>query len=124
NQIRLALSSVLKGIISQRLVARADGKGMVPAVEILVQTTRTRELMEDPKRTREIRDAIAGGRNPYGMMTFDQCLTELVLRRFITYETALSASTTPDDFALHFRGVARATDQVVPTEATPQKPAG
>src|SRR3954468_17041848 len=55
-QIRLALSAVLKGIISQRLVARADGKGMVPAVEILVHTARTRELMEDPKRTREIRD--------------------------------------------------------------------
>src|SRR5581483_8336529 len=81
SQIRLALASVLKGVVSQRLVTRADGKGMVPAVEILVQTTRTRELMEDPKRTREIRDAIAGGRNPYGMMTFDQCLAELVFKR-------------------------------------------
>jgi twitching motility protein PilT len=110
NQIRLALSSVLKGIISQRLVARADGKGMVPAVEILVMTTRIRELMEDPKRTREIRDAIANGRNPYGMMTFDQCLTDLVLRNFITYETALSNSTTPDDFALYFRGVAKGSE--------------
>ena len=77
-QIRLALSAVLKGVISQRLVPRADGKGMVPAVEILVHTARMRELMEDPKRTREIRDAIANGRNPYGMMTFDQCLADLV----------------------------------------------
>jgi twitching motility protein PilT len=110
NQIRLALSSVLKGVISQRLVARADGKGMVPAVEILVMTQRIRELMEDPKRTREIRDAIANGRNPYGMMTFDQCLTDLVLRNFITYETALSNSTTPDDFALYFRGVAKGSE--------------
>src|SRR5262249_14353751 len=59
SQIRLALASVLKGVVSQRLVTRADGKGMVPAVEILIQTQRTRELMEDPKRTREIRDAIA-----------------------------------------------------------------
>jgi twitching motility protein PilT len=113
-QIRLALAAVLKGIVSQRLVARADGKGMVPAVEILVQTARTRELMEDPKRTREIRDAIAGGRNPYGMMTFDQCLTDLVQKRLITYETALASSTTPDDFALYFRGVAKSTEQVVP----------
>ena len=64
--------------------------------------------MEDPKRTREIRDAIANGRNPYGMMTFDQCLTDLVQRRLITYETALASSTTPDDFALQFRGVAKA----------------
>jgi twitching motility protein PilT len=111
-QIRLALSSVLKGIISQRLVPRADGKGMVPAVEILVHTARTRELMEDPKRTREIRDAIANGRNPYGMMTFDQCLADLVQRRLITYEIALASSTTPDDFALQFRGVAKAGEAV------------
>ena len=103
---------MLKGIISQRLVPRADGKGMVPAVEILVHTARTRELMEDPKRTREIRDAIANGRNPYGMMTFDQCLADLVHRRLITYETALASSTTPDDFALQFRGVSKAGEAV------------
>jgi twitching motility protein PilT len=127
-QIRLALSSVLKGIISQRLVPRADGKGMVPAVEILVHTTRTRELMEDPKRTREIRDAIANGRNPYGMMTFDQCLADLVQRRLITYEIALASSTTPDDFALQFRGIAKAGEAVqqqgegAPKPATPGVP--
>jgi twitching motility protein PilT len=118
-QIRLALAAVLKGVISQRLVVRADGKGMVPAVEILVMTARIRELVEDPKRTREVRDAIAGGRNPYGMMTFDQCLTELVQRRLITYETALASSTTPDDFALYFRGVGKSSDQVVPGQPVP-----
>jgi twitching motility protein PilT len=121
-QIRLALAAVLKGIVSQRLVPRADGKGMVPAVEIMVQTARTRELMEDPKRTREIRDAIAGGRNPYGMMTFDQCLTDLVQKRLITYETALASSTTPDDFALQFRGVGRSSDQVQPGQPAPPVP--
>ncbi|HEY7956491.1 MAG TPA: type IV pilus twitching motility protein PilT [Polyangia bacterium] len=118
-QIRIALSSVLKGVISQRLVPRADGKGMVPAVEILVMTQRIRELIEDPKRTREVRDAIAGGRNPYGMMTFDQCLTDLVHRRLITYETALASSTTPDDFALYFRGVSKSSEQVGPGQAQP-----
>ena len=116
-QIRLALAAVLKGVISQRLVPRADGKGMVPAVEILVHTARIRELIEDPKRTREIRDAIANGRNPYGMMTFDQCLADLVQRRLITYETALSSSTTPDDFALQFRGVSKAGEAVTPGQA-------
>ncbi len=118
-QIRLALAAVLKGVISQRLVPRADGKGMVPAVEILVMTARIRELIEDPKRTREIRDAIAGGRNPYGMMTFDQCLTDLVQTRHITYEQALASSTTPDDFALYFRGVARSSELVQPTGPAP-----
>jgi twitching motility protein PilT len=116
-QIRLGLAAVLRGVISQRLVSRADGKGMVPAVEILVQTARTRELMEDPKRTREIRDAIANGRNPYGMMTFDQCLADLVQRRLISYETALASSTTPDDFALQFRGVAKSGETITPASA-------
>jgi twitching motility protein PilT len=110
-QIRIELASVLKGVISQRLVPRADGKGMVPAVEILVMTPRIRELIEDPKRTREIRDAIAQGANPYGMMTFDQCLTNLVVQRLITYDTALANSTTPDDFALAFRGVNKGSDK-------------
>jgi twitching motility protein PilT len=119
-QIRLALAGVLKGVVSQRLVTRADGKGMVPAVEILVMTTRIRELLEDPKRTREIRDAIANGRNPYGMMTFDQCLTDLVHQRFITYEQALAASTTPDDFALYFRGVGKSADAIAGAPNAPK----
>jgi twitching motility protein PilT len=121
-QIRIQLAAVLKGIISQRLVARADGKGMVPAVEAMVMTSRIRELLEDPKRTREIRDAIAAGRNPYGMMTFDQSLTDLVQKHLIAYETALAASTTPDDFALYFRGVAGSSVQVQPGQPPPAQP--
>jgi twitching motility protein PilT len=58
----------LRGVISQRLLPRADGKGMVPALEILVNTERVREMIEDPQRTREIRDAIAQGLHPYGMV--------------------------------------------------------
>ena len=106
-QARLQLCSVIKGVISQRLVARADGMGMVPAVEILVSTARVRELIADVNRTREIHEAIATGRDPYGMISFDQSLTELVKNRFVTYEDAISASTNPDDFALFFRGVSK-----------------
>jgi twitching motility protein PilT len=106
-QARLQLCSVLKGVVSQRLVARADGKGMVPAAEILVSTARVRELIADPKRTRELHDAIAQGRETYGMVSFDQSLTELVHKRFVTYQEALAQATNPDDFALFFRGVSR-----------------
>ncbi len=106
-QARLQLCAVIKGVVSQRLVPRADGMGMVPAVEILVSTARVRELIADPKRTREIHEAIAGGRDPYGMISFDQSLTELVRNRFVTYEDAIAASTNPDDFALYFRGVSK-----------------
>ncbi len=106
-QVRIQLASVMKGVISQRLVARADGKGMVPAVEIMVGTTRIRELIENPARTREIHDAIASGRNPYGMVSFDQSLAELVQRRLVTYDEALANASKPDDFALTFRGFAQ-----------------
>src|SRR5262245_11149028 len=129
-QVRLQLAGVLKGVISQRLVPRADGKGMVPAVEIMVHTARVRELIEDPVRTKELHDAIKEGRNPYGMISFDQSLTELVQRRLVTYDEAVRQSTNPDDFALYFRGVSGSTDvdwndpnlqYQQPPEAPPQR---
>ena len=97
----------MKGVISQRLVTRADNMGMVPAVEILINTARVKELIADPRRTREIHEAIVQGRDPYGMVSFDQSLTELVKNRFVTYEEALANSTNADDFALIFRGVSK-----------------
>jgi twitching motility protein PilT len=106
-QARLQLCSVIKGVVSQRLVPRADGMGMVPAVEILISTARVRELIADVTRTRELHEAISTGRDPYGMISFDQSLTELVKNRFVTYEDAIAASTNPDDFALYFRGVSK-----------------
>ncbi|MCB9557227.1 MAG: type IV pilus twitching motility protein PilT [Deltaproteobacteria bacterium] len=105
-QARLQLASALRGVVSQRLLPRADGKGMAPAVEVLVNTARVRELIEEPQRTVEIHEAIAEGRNPYGMITFDQSLTELVQRQVVTYETALKNASNPDDFALYFSGIA------------------
>ncbi len=104
-QARLSLASILRGVISQRLLPRADGKGMVPSLEIMVTTERIREMIEDPQRTREIRDAIANGKHPYGMNTFDQSLAELVKKKLVTYEQAVKNSSSPSDFALLFRGV-------------------
>jgi len=95
-------------VISQRLLPRADGKGMVPALEIMVTTERVREMIEEPTRTREIKTAIAEGFHPYGMITFDQSLATLVKQRLVTYEEAVKHSTSPSDFALLFRGVSPA----------------
>jgi twitching motility protein PilT len=105
NSVRLQLSGILKGVVSQRLLSRQDGKGRVPAVEVLVSTSRVRECISDEKRQREIRDAIAEGHINYGMQTFDQSLMQLFKNKFITYETALAAATNPDDFALFVRGI-------------------
>ena len=90
--------------------ARADGKGMVPALEIMVNTERIREMIEEPTRTREIRNAISEGLHPYGMTTFDQSLAALVKQRLVTYEEAVKNSTSASDFALLFRGVSAGRD--------------
>ncbi len=103
--IRIQLSTILRAVVSQRLLPRADGRGMIPAVEIMINTPRIAAMIADPHRTGEIVDAIKEGAHPYGMLSFDQCLTDLVQRELITYETALGAATNPDDFALYFRGV-------------------
>ncbi len=109
-QARLILASILKGCISQRLVPRADGHGMVPAVEVMVSTGLVRECITQPERTREIRDALARGYTTYGMQTFDQSLMALWREGLITFEEALAQSTNPDDFALKARGISSTSD--------------
>ncbi len=109
-QVRLQLGSVLKAVISQRLVPRADGKGRVPAIEVLLATGRVRELIEDKDRTKEIPDAIAQGHVAYGMQTFDQSLMGLLKQGLITYEEALRQATNPDDFALRVSGISGTSD--------------
>jgi len=109
-QVRLQLGSVLKAVVSQRLVPRADGKGRVPAVEILLATGRVRELVEDKDRTKEIPDAIAQGHVSYGMQTFDQSLMSLLKANVITYDEALRQATNPDDFALRVSGISGTSD--------------
>jgi twitching motility protein PilT len=109
-QVRLQLGSVLRAVISQRLVPRADGKGRVPAIEVLLATGRVRELVEDKDRTKEISDAIAQGHLSYGMQTFDQSLMSLLKGGLISYEEALRQATNPDDFALRVSGVSGTSD--------------
>ena len=109
-QVRLQLSGVLKGVISQRLVPRADEKGRVPAVEILVSTARVRECIVEKDKTNEINDAITKGVTSYGMQSFDQSLMFLMQERLITYEEALKHCTNPDDFALRVRGILATSD--------------
>jgi len=109
-QVRLQLGSVLRAVISQRLVPRADGKGRVPAIEVLLATGRVRELIEDKERTKEIPEAIAQGHLSYGMQTFDQSLMALLKGGLISYEEALRQATNPDDFALRVSGISGTSD--------------
>jgi len=109
-QVRIQLSSILKAVISQRLVPRADGKGRVPALEVMIATARVRECIGDKDRTKELHDCITKGFTTYGMQTFDQSLMHLVKQNLVTYEEALKHVSNADDFALRFRGIASTSD--------------
>jgi twitching motility protein PilT len=97
-QVRLQLAANIRGIISQRLLPRKDGKGRIIAVELLVSTKTIQAYIEEPEKTALIKDMIEAGRSQYGMQSFDQALTELYNSGKITLETALSASDNPADF--------------------------
>ncbi len=109
-QIRLQLAGVLKAVISQRLLPRADGQGVVPAAEVLVSTARIRECITDETRTSEVPDAIAEGMIAYGMQTFDQSLMALVKDNKVSYHEAMRQATNPNDFALRMKGIRGTSD--------------
>jgi twitching motility protein PilT len=98
-QVRASLAATLRGIVSQRLLPRATGRGQVPAVEVLVGTGRVFERILSPDRTHELETVIADG-GYYGMQTFDQSLLELYRRGDITRADAIGAATHPHDLAL------------------------
>jgi len=109
-QVRLQLGATLRAILCQRLVPTKDGKGRVAALEILRNTTRVREMIEDKERTKEIEEAIAEGNITYGTQTFDQALMSLFKAQKISYEEALRQASNPSNFALRVRGIESASD--------------
>lgn len=104
-QIRYQLAAVLKAIVSQRLISRPDGKGFVPAVEVLINSGRVKELILAGGKGKEMQEALETGRTAYGMQSFDQSLMELIAKNVITYDGALQASSNPKDFAVRFSGI-------------------
>lgn len=112
NQIRIQLASVLKGVVSQRLIPRADGKGRVPAVEVLIATATVRSCILEPEKTISLRDVIAQGKSLYGMQTFDQSLFDLLQAGLITYDEAMRQATNPSDFALKVKGIQSAGEVI------------
>src|SRR6478752_7117994 len=109
-QIRMQLAAVLRAIVSQRLVKRADGAGRVPATEVLISTAFVRECIMTPEKTRLIHEAIGAGTSQYGMQTFDQSLYDLYSQGLVSYETALENASNPDDFKLKVQGVHSTAD--------------
>jgi twitching motility protein PilT len=98
-QIRAMLAGTLKGVVSQRLVPRADREGRVPVCEILVMTGRARDMIKDPEQTGRLNEVIAEGEY-YGMQTFDQALLGHLQSGRVAMDVALKAATSPHDFKL------------------------
>lgn len=96
SQVRVQLSLVLEGIVCQSLLRRADGKGRVVAYEILVPTPAVRNLIREDK-IHQIYSAMQTGQDRLGMQTMNQSLAGLVMRRLITMDTAIGASSNPDE---------------------------
>jgi len=103
-QIRRQLASVLRAVISLRLVPRTNGEGRVPAVEVMTSTPFIRDCIVHEEKTRLIAGAIAQG-GPEGMQTFDQALFGLSRSGAITQEEALRRCTNVDEFRMRLSGI-------------------
>ncbi len=109
-QVRLQLASILKSIISMRLIPRMDGQGRVPAVEVMISTPYIAECVADRDKTSLIRDAVASGVSQYGMQTFDQSIYQLYRDGYISFEQGMKYSSNPDNFKLRVMGIQSTLD--------------
>jgi twitching motility protein PilT len=109
-QIRLQLASVLKAVISQRLMPKADGNGRTPAVEVMISTPFIRDCIVDKERTHLIHSAIGAGTSQYGMQTFDQSIFGLFEQGLVSYEEALRWASNVDEFKLKVQGIATTSE--------------
>jgi twitching motility protein PilT len=96
---RQSLVSVLRGVVNQRLLERADGKGRTAAAEVLVGTAKVVDCVGDPARMAELERVLADGQY-HGMQTLDQSLIELVRDGMISLRDALATSAHPEDLRI------------------------
>jgi twitching motility protein PilT len=109
-QIRIQLASVLRAVISQRLLPRADGTGRAVAVEVMVATPYIRDCIMSREKTRLIPTAIAEGTSQYGMQTFDQSIYGLYEAGLVSFDEALRWVSNVDEFKLKVQGISMTGD--------------
>jgi len=110
SQIRFQLADVLKGVICQRLIPHASGKGRMPAAEVLAVTAHVRKAVTD-NQMQDVLDSIRQGQY-YGMQTFHQSLLKLYQEGAITLEEALDAASNPEELMMAIRGITQGTEGV------------
>ncbi len=107
-QIRNAVAVTMRATVSMRLVPRSDGKGLAPAIEIMIVTPAIKALIAEGKLN-EIKQLMAEGAAQYGMQTFDQSILKLHKTGAISKETALEEATSPAELELAMRGITTGT---------------
>ncbi|HEX5819979.1 MAG TPA: PilT/PilU family type 4a pilus ATPase [Gemmatimonadales bacterium] len=110
-EIRSLLSTALQAVVSLRLVPRKDGKGRVPACEVLINTAAVADNIRDIEKQLNIPDLISEGSTAYGMQSFDQSLMKWYKDGVVSYESALFYSTNPSEFALRASGIDSTSDR-------------
>jgi len=98
-QARLILAAVLRGVVAQRLVPRADGRGRIPAVEVLTNYERMFESIADEEMSSRIQELIVEG-SFHGSQSFDQALLKLYVDGVIEFHDAVANATDPTDVKL------------------------
>jgi twitching motility protein PilT len=104
DQVRSQLAQVLRAVVSMQLVRRADGQGMVPAIEVLVNSPKISKHIEK-RQIKEIHEEISTSVSYYRMQTMNQSLIALLANGVISYETAMERSLDPDDLSLQLRKI-------------------
>jgi twitching motility protein PilT len=116
-EIRALLSTALAAVISLRLVPKKDGRGRVPACEVLINTAAVSDNIRDIAKGLNIPDLIAQGTVSYGMQNFDQSIMTWYKAGVVSYDDALFFSSNPSEFALRASGIEAASDRTF-TEIT------
>ncbi len=109
--IRMQLSLVLAGVVSQRLIGRRSVAGRVPAVEVMIGTPTVQEMVLEG-RTRELAEAVEDGHQYYGSQSFNQCLVGLVREGVIDFDDAVAAADNPDELKLALRGITKGVNHM------------
>ncbi len=111
DEVRLSIASNLTAVVSQRLIPRADGKGRVPAIEVMVSTPTIREFIMNPEKIPLIPSIVAEGMSEYGMQTFDQSVLSLLREGLITEQDALKNCNKPNELLLKLKGIEGSSDR-------------
>jgi twitching motility protein PilT len=123
-EIRYLLAASLQAVVCQRLLPRADGSGMVPAVEVMVATATIRDCIINPEKTPLIVQFIREGVVQHKMQAFDQSLMDLYQQGLVSLEEALRASSNPHELMMRLKGIHATSDKSWDKfEGVPKEPA-